>query len=404
MTVVPYAAVVPRRARRPQLGIFVAFVIAFALGAFAVWVKDAVLLLRARPAPAVVIASTVRVFESRERDSDGRLRTRRSYAPDVDFRYVVDGVERAGGAVLAGSYEQRGEGWAESIVDRFPPGDSTVAFVDPTDPERAYLVREPSAVPLLFIACPLAVLGLLMTSRWGVGADPVRAPDPSPFGKQGWVLAARDDALPAARGGGVASGLWTAAAFTVVGLHLLLVGAAAAGEPEAGRAAATLWRGTVGELPFVFAVGVIVLVRRYLRRHRRAANRTSRRVGDAHLIVDRPRLVAGAAADATLQLSLLDQRVAMRSAELRLECTAHEKRTASSRVLEAITPRVADGGPPPDALRPATFALPASVTPSSVDDAGPVRTIWGFIATLRFDDGHEVELRFPVRVHAAAVE
>jgi hypothetical protein len=46
--------------------------------------------------------------------------------------------------------------------------------------------------------------------------------------------------------------------------------------------------------------------------------------------------------------------------------------------------------------------LPAHAVPSSARADEAPSTGWAFVARLRFVDGHEATLRFPVRVHAQA--
>jgi hypothetical protein len=51
--------------------------------------------------------------------------------------------------------------WAERMRDRFRPGEQVTAYVNPDKPSSAYLVRDVSLMPLLFVALPLAVVALL---------------------------------------------------------------------------------------------------------------------------------------------------------------------------------------------------------------------------------------------------
>jgi hypothetical protein len=52
-------------------------------------------------------------------------------------------------------------GWAERMRDRFRPGEQITAYVNPAKPSSAYLLREVSLAPLLFVGLPLLVAALL---------------------------------------------------------------------------------------------------------------------------------------------------------------------------------------------------------------------------------------------------
>jgi hypothetical protein len=351
----------------------------FMLIGLAIWGWNAARLLRGRPTPAVVLSSAVGTVRSRNGAS---------YAPRVTYRYVVDGVAREGDAVFPGSGESRGREWAEGIAERFVPGDSTVAFVERAAPERAYLVRQPSAGVLVFIAVPLALIGVLALDAPGPEADPLPPPDPVPASPGRWALAPRDDPRTLAGDLTRPARRWTWIALALATLHLALVLAAAAGEPGIGRALATLWRATVGDGFFVFSAAALAGGGWYLHRRRRAAADTADRIQGARLLLDRAVLRAGDAVAATADLALAGPHQSVREIVLRLERTTRDVRSGKSRGRDELAP---------DAR--GAFALPASAPPSSIAKQDPERTTWAFTARLRFIDGHEAGLRFPVRVH-----
>ncbi len=215
------------------LGLFVAIGVAL-------WGWNAWRLLRGRATPAVVVSSGVGTSRGR----DGA-----TYYPRVGFRYQVAGATYDGIRVFAGSGESRGRDWAEDVASRFTVGDSTIAYVDPSDPAAAYLVGQPSAGPLLLVALPLAVIGLLAFEGRGKSAD-----------------ATTPDAVAAART--VRS--WHGVALAVVGAHLALVVVCAATAGSVALTIATLWRATIGDGFFVVSAGALVGMAYYLARRARA--------------------------------------------------------------------------------------------------------------------------------------
>ena len=83
-----------------------------------------------------------------------------SYTPVVRYLYSVNGAQYESKQVLpltiSASY-----GWAVKLRDRFRRGEIVTAYVNPGRPSSAFLVREVSLLPLLFVAIPLAMVGVL---------------------------------------------------------------------------------------------------------------------------------------------------------------------------------------------------------------------------------------------------
>ena len=88
-----------------------------------------------------------------------------SYAPVVRYLYTVSGAQYESTQVLPLAMSA-GYGWATRLRDRFRPGQVVTAYVNPKKPTSAFLVREVSLLPLLFVAIPLAMVGLL---AWAAG-------------------------------------------------------------------------------------------------------------------------------------------------------------------------------------------------------------------------------------------
>lgn len=83
-----------------------------------------------------------------------------SYTPVVRYRYSVNGAQYQSTQVLpltiSASYA-----WASKLRDRFQAGQVVTAYVNPSRPASAFLVRQVSLLPLLFVAIPLLMVGVL---------------------------------------------------------------------------------------------------------------------------------------------------------------------------------------------------------------------------------------------------
>ncbi len=364
----------------------------FMLVGIALWGWNAWRLVRGRATPAVVISSTV---------AESRGRSGTTYRPAVEYRYVVGDSEYVGTAVLPGRGEGRGRAWAERIAARYVPNDSTTAWVEPRDPSSAYLVRQPSAGVLLMIAAPLAVLGLLLVDgAAGAPDDPMPPPDPAPAGPGSWAVALRDPPSREASAVARAAGRWRPAALAVLGAHVALVAWCAVGEPGLRETLAAAWRATLGDGFFVFDLAALAGAWWYVARRRRAAARTAARIRGARVLLDQPTVRIGSAVSAALQPMFASERAALRDATLTLERETREVPSGKVRHRDAHAPLDA-GGAATEATSAATYVLPAHAVASSTRADDAPRTAWAFVARLRFTDGHEATLRFPVRVHAA---
>lgn len=83
-----------------------------------------------------------------------------SYAPVVRYQYAFAGGRYVADGVLPLSISASFT-WAEKLRARFRPGEIVTAYVNPHRPSSAFLVRQVSLLPLLFVALPLAVTALL---------------------------------------------------------------------------------------------------------------------------------------------------------------------------------------------------------------------------------------------------
>ena len=83
-----------------------------------------------------------------------------SYSPVVRYEYSVNGTgyqsDRVLPLTISASYA-----WAEGLRSRFRPGQVVTAYVNPNQAASAFLVRQVSLLPLLFVGFPLLIVGIV---------------------------------------------------------------------------------------------------------------------------------------------------------------------------------------------------------------------------------------------------
>jgi len=130
------------------LSLFLAIFVAVGLGLFG---SEVYRIARWQPVSARVLSTDIKAV----RGDKGT-----SYAPVVRYQYSFAGGQYVSDGVLPLTISA-GRGWAENLRNRFRPGEIATAYVNPNRPSSAFLVREVSLLPLLFVAFPLAIAGLL---------------------------------------------------------------------------------------------------------------------------------------------------------------------------------------------------------------------------------------------------
>lgn len=122
----------------------------------------------ARPIEATVVHS--QVVSSTAADTDGRVgfsNSTTTHSPEIRFRYQVLGTEYESDRLYP-NIIARGCASAESAAEAlapFPLHATVRAYVDPSHPEQAFLIRERGNGPVVFI-----VLGLVLPPlAWFVG-------------------------------------------------------------------------------------------------------------------------------------------------------------------------------------------------------------------------------------------
>ena len=150
--------------------------IACSFGVMMLWVgftqhaRQRRLLREAMPVEAVILESGV--SGSKSADTDPRLlrsTSTSSYTPLIRFKYRVQGIAYES-AMLYPTIIERGYPSADAAqaeVRGFPAGATVQAFVDPAQPDKAFLKRHEGAGPVVFVIVGLLVpvLGAVL-SRW----------------------------------------------------------------------------------------------------------------------------------------------------------------------------------------------------------------------------------------------
>jgi len=106
------------------------------------------------PVEAVVLSREI----TSSTDSDGGT----TYKPIIRYRYTVDGRAYESDQVMPIALSTSSRSWAQSYLDRYPVQEKTTAYVDPGDLAEAFLVREASFFPYVFMLFPMlfVVIGL----------------------------------------------------------------------------------------------------------------------------------------------------------------------------------------------------------------------------------------------------
>jgi hypothetical protein len=128
---------------------FLAIFVAIGLGIFSVELYRIAIW---HPVAATVVSSDVGVVHN----SKGN-----TYKPVVVYNYRYQGYPFQAAAVTPISISAS-QSWAQSIVAKYRPGDVTTAYVNPSNPYSAYLLRQVSLIPLIFVLIPV-LLGMLFS-------------------------------------------------------------------------------------------------------------------------------------------------------------------------------------------------------------------------------------------------
>lgn len=124
----------------------------------------------ARPVEAEILRSDVTKSVTRDTDrSVTRNTSTTSYSPNVRFRYFVNGVRYESDMlrpnIIGTSFASHEE--AANEIAPFPVGAKVTAFVDDGRPDKAFLILEKGAGPIVFMLVgPLALLAAYLAFRF----------------------------------------------------------------------------------------------------------------------------------------------------------------------------------------------------------------------------------------------
>jgi len=143
---------------------------AFGLFLFGVGVQQSVVQRRLLANPQRVEAQVTRSEIVAIRGSDRERDRVTAYRPEVRFSYRVAGKvyesELLRPTIIGSDFASQAE--AAKEIAKFPKDGVVEAYVNPSMPDKAYLVREKSAGPLVFVIVGLAVPPLVwLLARFG---------------------------------------------------------------------------------------------------------------------------------------------------------------------------------------------------------------------------------------------
>lgn len=108
-------------------------------------IREAWMLATYRPVTAVVLSTDV---EARQPLGFGR-----TFRPSIRYRFTVGDATYESDRVTPLGEGRRGQ-WAYQVVGRFAVGESVTIYHDTGDPSSAFLLRERSWFPWLFVVLP----------------------------------------------------------------------------------------------------------------------------------------------------------------------------------------------------------------------------------------------------------
>ncbi len=124
------------------LAAFLSIFVAIGLGMFSLQVYR---IVSWTPVTATVVSSDVGVVRGNKGNS---------YKPVVVYNYRYQGSPYQASAVTPISISAS-QSWAREIAGRYRSGDVTKAYVNPANPYNAYLLRQVSLIPLVFVLFPV---------------------------------------------------------------------------------------------------------------------------------------------------------------------------------------------------------------------------------------------------------
>jgi hypothetical protein len=112
-----------------------------------------------RPVQAIVVSRDITFATGRHREEADE--------PLVTYRYQVNGIWHTANRFFPAAFSGGTYVWASRMAHQYNPGDTTTAYVDPSDPAQAFLVHEPDipTIPVIWLIVALSFAALLAAWR-----------------------------------------------------------------------------------------------------------------------------------------------------------------------------------------------------------------------------------------------
>lgn len=160
--------------------------------------------------PALIVAHEVRFHE----DSEGHP----MYGPVLKLRYLADGMPETGEGLLAMEVWSS-QGWAEDQLKPWPVGKKVTAWVDPKNLGKAYVVREASPIPYLFVLFPTVFMAAGATFMLFPGGPGKVYTPGTPWAGRTFFIVWNAVGVGSAVHYFIQPGAWNAAGIALFGIH-----------------------------------------------------------------------------------------------------------------------------------------------------------------------------------------
>src|SRR5262245_40084815 len=116
-------------------------------------------LISPRSIEVTITASEVKKIVSHDNNPDGRDTSTNSYRPVIRFTYTIDGKSHESDLLRPCEivHDFASSSSAQDVIAPYPVGKKVMAWYQPTDPDKAFLLAEGSAAPFIFM-----IVGLLL--------------------------------------------------------------------------------------------------------------------------------------------------------------------------------------------------------------------------------------------------
>ncbi len=333
------------------------------------------------PVTATVLSKTIESHTST--DSDGHTST--TYKPIVMYEYEVNGMKYKCGTVQPIDMSS-GHGWAQEIINKFTKGQKVEVFYDPEDPNSAFILKEYSFFPYVFILFPMIFLSIGLGVLISSGASETKPPLPVGSDKGWYEVRPRKRIVDRKKAAFLATLLW----FGIGGTACFHYFASASSPYGAFSVIATLIYSAVGLVPLLLLVYYILL---------------GRNVSDAQVFVNGQQFAPGEEITVALRQSIFKSML-VQDASIGLVCkvatkvkhgskttySSHTEYEESEIVLENHNAGV---GEQLEITRMVT--MPESANPSTLTKVYP-RYMWSISVVIRLEGSPDYKSQFPVIV------